>query len=169
MEAACCWLADCVARETGFQLQFWLIALAEHFEKSLTNGTILASTSESQPGCWGPVLSSRLAKGSACSVPTQIYLLSFLLQNSLYRSCRIPPGSPCCRFPCQALQLGGAGKRACRHRPRSLRQRHPQGRAWHAAGAKPGCLKPFSPASSFLCNGLSSSVSENRNEGKFLI
>lgn len=106
-------------------------------------------------------------EGSACSVPPQIYSLSFLLQNSLHRSRGIPPGFPCCGFPHRALQLGGAGKPARWHRPPSPRRCHPQGRAWHAAGAKPGCLKPFSPAPSFLCNCLGSSVSENHNEGKF--
>jgi len=37
----------------------------------------------------------------------------------------------------------------------------------HAAGANPAPPQPFSPASTFFCNCLGSSVSENHNEGKF--
>lgn len=91
----------CAVREMGLWLQFWLITLTGSFVKSLKNGKILTSPSQSWAGCCGPVLSCWLTKGSACCIPIQVYSPSFLLENILYHSYRIFPVGPCCRFPLQ--------------------------------------------------------------------
>lgn len=142
---------SCVTRETGFQLQSWLIAWAEHFGRSLPSATILASPSGSRAvhrGPFCPVGSPRARLQH--SHPDRFVFLS--TAKPPVRPMQIPPGSPCCKF------LSG----------------FTVWRSWHGgitpislvvspARAKSGCLKPFSPVPGFLCSCLGS---ENHNKGE---